>query len=100
NNEKQNVVTYTYPQSHFKKHTTMTLTQNNINSLIGSDFGVNTFIGNSHSNNFVVGAADTKIHLCGGANIIAIPDANRKNFKLSIFLGSVEHHQHINIGCK
>ncbi|WP_059274216.1 TcdA/TcdB catalytic glycosyltransferase domain-containing protein [Escherichia albertii] len=100
NNAKQRVVTYSSNNSSSKNYTAMTLIQHNVNTVIGSDFGINTFIGNSHSNNFVVTSTNTSIYLMGGANIITIPEPNKKNFNLSIFLGSAEHLQYINLGCK
>ncbi|EOJ4717282.1 TcdA/TcdB catalytic glycosyltransferase domain-containing protein [Escherichia albertii] len=100
NNTKQKVVNYIYPEEPLKNNAVMTLTQTNVNTVIGSAFGINIFMGNNHSNNFIVGSADTRIYLRGGANIITIPDANKKNFKLSIFFDSVEHQQFFNVGCK
>ncbi|EAB6419163.1 DUF3491 domain-containing protein, partial [Salmonella enterica subsp. enterica] len=57
----------------------MDLIQDNINTLIGSDHGYNTFIGNKHDNHFILGAIGGTVHLGGGNNVVEIPAPDTKD---------------------
>ncbi|HFO9086314.1 TPA: DUF3491 domain-containing protein, partial [Escherichia coli] len=72
--DKQTVAVY---QS--KAELNMNLIQKNINTIIGSDYGVNVFIGNKLDNHFVTGRSGATIYPGQGSNIITIPK-NINNF--------------------
>ncbi len=63
----------------------MNLIQKNINTIIGSDYGVNVFIGNKLDNHFVTGRSGATIYPGQGSNIITIPK-NINNFFITDIL--------------
>ncbi len=75
----------------------MDLIQYNINTLIGSDYGYDVFIGNKHDNHFILGAIGGTVHLGGGNNVVEIPAPNHKNkvFRVNIILSSNSGMQYL-----
>ncbi|HHR6147132.1 TPA: TcdA/TcdB catalytic glycosyltransferase domain-containing protein [Providencia alcalifaciens] len=78
-NTRQTVVHSLLPYLTHHSSKMMDLIQNNINTLIGSDHGYDTFIGNQHDNHFILGAIGGTVHLKGGNNVVEIPVPGTKN---------------------
>ncbi|HHE6471158.1 TPA: DUF3491 domain-containing protein [Providencia rettgeri] len=107
--DRQTVVHSLLP--YFTHHTSvmMDLIQHNINTLIGSNYGYDTFIGNQYDNYFILGARGGTVHLGGGNNVVEIPVPNaehdlfRANINLSLnsgiqylkFKGEIKNISHI-----
>ncbi|HFO8121494.1 TPA: DUF3491 domain-containing protein, partial [Escherichia coli] len=98
-NDKQTVVSYKWLTQPFPHHIMMSLIQENINTVVGSDIGKNVFIGNNDSNHFIIGSASTKLHLGEGDNVITIDKIKHSRVHLDIYPGSAESTQYIQLGC-
>lgn len=87
-NSRQTVVRSLLPYLPHHSSKMMDLIQNNINTLIGSDYGYDTFIGNQYDNHFTLGAIGGTVHLGGGNNVVEIPvpDTKTKVYRTSIHL--------------
>ncbi|EUD11672.1 TcdA/TcdB catalytic glycosyltransferase domain-containing protein [Providencia alcalifaciens] len=87
-NSRQTVVRSLLPYLTHHSSKMMDLIQNNINTLIGSDYGYDTFIGNQYDNHFTLGAIGGTVHLGGGNNVVEIPvpDTKTKVYRTSIHL--------------
>ncbi|ETT04765.1 TPA: TcdA/TcdB catalytic glycosyltransferase domain-containing protein [Providencia alcalifaciens] len=87
-NTRQTAVRSLLPYLTHYSSNMMDLVQNNINTLIGSDYGYDTFIGNQHDNYFILGAIGGTVHLGGGNNVVEIPvpDTKNKVYRTSIHL--------------
>lgn len=98
-NDKQSVVSYKWLTQPFPHHIMMSLTQENINTVVGSDIGKNVFIGNDDSNHFIIGSAPTKLHLGEGDNVITIDKIKYNRVHLDIYPRSIKSNQYIELGC-
>ncbi|HHR5887065.1 TPA: TcdA/TcdB catalytic glycosyltransferase domain-containing protein [Providencia alcalifaciens] len=87
-NTRQTAVRSLLPYLTHHSSQMMDLIQDNINTLIGSDYGYNTFIGNQNDNHFIIGAIGGTVHLGGGNNVVEIPVPDMKNkvYRISINL--------------
>ncbi|EIM4390284.1 DUF3491 domain-containing protein, partial [Escherichia coli] len=75
----------------------MNLIQKNINTIIGSDYGVNVFIGNNLDNHFVTGRSGATIYPGQGSNIITIPKNINDFFITDIFLDADSLIQYVQL---
>ncbi|EFB6639577.1 DUF3491 domain-containing protein, partial [Escherichia coli] len=75
----------------------MNLIQKNINTIIGSDYGVNVFIGNKLDNHFVTGRSGATIYPGQGSNIITIPKNINDFFITDIFLDADSLIQYVQL---
>lgn len=75
----------------------MNLIQKNINTIIGSNYGVNVFIGNKLDNHFVTGRSGATIYPGQGSNIITIPKNINDFFITDIFLDADSLIQYVQL---
>lgn len=75
----------------------MALIQKNINTIIGSDHGINVFIGNESDNHFVIGRSGATIYPGKGSNVITIPNNINDFFIAEIFLDADSLIQYVQL---
>ncbi|HCE1798303.1 TPA: DUF3491 domain-containing protein [Vibrio parahaemolyticus] len=96
-NTRQTVVKSSLPYQTAHSSHMMDLIQNNINTIIGSDYGDNTFIGNQYDNHFILGSTGGRIYLGGGNNVVEIPAPTKEAglFRAHITLSSNSGMQYL-----
>ncbi|MDZ5117897.1 DUF3491 domain-containing protein [Vibrio parahaemolyticus] len=99
NKYQQTAVTFDRKTHPNKKENMMGLIQKNINTLVGSNYGKNTFIGNDEGNHFIVGRANNQIYLGKGSNVVTVPNVEGESFKADIYLGDGKETQYVQLGC-
>ncbi|HCS5809849.1 TPA: DUF3491 domain-containing protein [Escherichia coli] len=75
----------------------MVLIQKNINTIIGSNYGSNTFIGNDSDNQFILGRSGATIYPRKGTNVITIPNNINVFFAAKVFLDVSSFAQYIQL---
>uniref|UniRef100_UPI0010F94545 DUF3491 domain-containing protein n=1 Tax=Escherichia albertii TaxID=208962 RepID=UPI0010F94545 len=75
----------------------MALVQKNINTIIGSDYGVNIFIGNESDNHFIIGRSGATIYPGKGSNVITIPNNINDFFIAKILLDADSLIQYVQL---
>ncbi|EFO3699318.1 toxin B, partial [Escherichia coli] len=75
----------------------MALIQKNINTIIGSDHGINVFIGNEFDNHFVIGRSGATIYPGKGSNVITIPNKINDFFIAKIILDADSLIQYVQL---
>ncbi|CTU33846.1 TcdA/TcdB catalytic glycosyltransferase domain-containing protein [Escherichia coli] len=75
----------------------MVLIQKNINTIIGSNYGSNTFIGNDSDNQFILGRSGATIYPRKGTNVITIPNNINIFFAAKVFLDVSSFAQYIQL---
>ncbi|ENB0951834.1 DUF3491 domain-containing protein [Escherichia coli] len=80
-----------------KAESKMALIQENINTVIGSDYGVNVFIGNESDNQFVIGRSGATIYPGKGSNVITITNNINDFFIADIFLDADSFVQYVQL---